>query len=257
MYILITEGLGEDPVSKPRRLTLTMRPKPHLDLNRFRFNKATLTDRLAKMVTSFADAVIRNSKTTKLITRIRLIGHTDSTGEETYNVGLGDRRAQAVEARLKARLKGLADRVMIVVKPSPGEKSPRADNRTDDGRDRNRRVEVFIETSIVTPPRPAGSKIWDFMNLTLPTDRTMTTGRSPLDPPPPPGPTGMSLQARLDEMLSGIRSRWLRDKIRNAIVSGSCAGLEALFTHAGGTLREGDKDELRQQCSNAWKKPVR
>ena len=80
---------------------------------------------------------------------IRLIGHTDSTGTEKYNVGLGDRRANTVAAVLQDKLKGLSGRTKVVVEKSPGETDPTADNRTAEGQGLNRRVEVFIKTGVV------------------------------------------------------------------------------------------------------------
>ena len=68
------------------------------------------------------------------------VGHTDSTGPEAYNQGLSVRRAEAVKAYLVS--KGIeANRVYTEGK---GEKQPVADNRTRDGRAKNRRVEIEV-----------------------------------------------------------------------------------------------------------------
>jgi len=199
-------------------------------------------------------------KSTQQIKVIRLIGHTDSTGPEKYNVGLGNRRARAVEEALQDILKG---RITITVEPSPGETEPTADNRTNDGRERNRRVEVFITTGFVTPPPPPPPpkkplvNLWDFSKLKVPEESVIVTKPGPYSGQIPPGPNPQSLEARLDELLSGISSRWLRGKIRNAILSGACALLEAWFTQAGGQLSEKQKEELRQQCLDRAKEPIR
>ena len=160
-----------------------------------------------------------------------------------------------MEAALKAKLKGLSGRVKIVVEQSPGETQPVADNRTSDGRDRNRRVEVFVKTGVLTSPTPPTTSIWDFSKLTPPQEPIIRTRPDRIFQPIPSGPKGQSLEAWLDERLSSISSRWLRRKIRNAVLSGACALLEVLVTQAGGQLREKDKDELRKQCSEAAKKP--
>jgi outer membrane protein OmpA-like peptidoglycan-associated protein len=66
-------------------------------------------------------------------------GHTDSVGSPGYNQGLSQDRAAAVKAFLVARgIEG--DRLQTV---GHGEKSPFASNETDDGRQRNRRVELI------------------------------------------------------------------------------------------------------------------
>jgi len=68
------------------------------------------------------------------------LGHTDSIGTDAYNQALSMRRANAVKAYLVG--KGIpANRVTAEGK---GEKQPVADNKTRDGRARNRRVEVEV-----------------------------------------------------------------------------------------------------------------
>lgn len=67
-------------------------------------------------------------------------GHTDSVGTEAYNIKLGERRAQAVKAYLVS--KGV-DRKRVYVE-SRGESQPVADNRTREGRAKNRRVEIEV-----------------------------------------------------------------------------------------------------------------
>lgn len=68
------------------------------------------------------------------------VGHTDSIGTEKYNMGLSIRRAEAVKAYLVS--KGIeANRIYTEGK---GESQPIADNRTREGRAKNRRVEVEV-----------------------------------------------------------------------------------------------------------------
>ncbi len=70
--------------------------------------------------------------------RIEVAGHTDSIGTDTYNEGLGARRASAVTDYLIEH--GIdASRLRI---QSYGESRPIADNDTEDGRQQNRRVEL-------------------------------------------------------------------------------------------------------------------
>ena len=64
-------------------------------------------------------------------------GHTDSTGNPTSNQTLSEQRSQAIVAKLEEL--GIArDRLTAVGK---GQNSPIADNSTDEGRAKNRRVE--------------------------------------------------------------------------------------------------------------------
>jgi OOP family OmpA-OmpF porin len=68
------------------------------------------------------------------------VGHTDSIGSDAYNQKLSVRRAEAVKAYLVS--KGIErNRVYTEGK---GEKQPIADNRTKEGRAKNRRVEIEV-----------------------------------------------------------------------------------------------------------------
>ncbi len=68
------------------------------------------------------------------------VGHTDSVGSDAYNQKLSVRRAEAVKAYLIS--KGI-ERNRIYTE-GKGEKQPVADNRTAEGRAKNRRVEVEV-----------------------------------------------------------------------------------------------------------------
>lgn len=71
---------------------------------------------------------------------ILITGHTDAIGPEEDNQALGQRRADAVKNWLVA--KGIRARMET---RSAGEKEPVADNKTEEGRARNRRVNLTIE----------------------------------------------------------------------------------------------------------------
>ena len=68
------------------------------------------------------------------------VGHTDSVGADGYNQKLSEKRAQAVKDYLTS--KGTdASRVYVEGK---GEKQPVADNKSAEGRAKNRRVEIEV-----------------------------------------------------------------------------------------------------------------
>lgn len=73
-------------------------------------------------------------------TRIRIEGHTDSTGSEQYNQSLSERRAMAVRDALVQR--GVDPRRIETV--GFGESRPIASNSTEAGRQLNRRVSIVI-----------------------------------------------------------------------------------------------------------------
>ncbi len=68
------------------------------------------------------------------------VGHTDSVGSDAYNQKLSERRAQAVKGYLES--KGI-DKSRVYTE-GKGEKQPVADNKTKDGRAKNRRVEIEV-----------------------------------------------------------------------------------------------------------------
>lgn len=69
-----------------------------------------------------------------------VVGHTDSIGTDAYNMKLGARRANAVKAYLVSR--GIEPN--RVYTESKGERQPVANNRTAQGRAKNRRVEIEV-----------------------------------------------------------------------------------------------------------------
>jgi len=103
-----------------------------LDGVNFEFDSAKLT----------ADSNAKLDEVVKIITRnpdvkVEIAGHTDSQGNDEYNMGLSERRAKAVEDYLIAH--GAKDANMTV--KGYGEAQPVADNGTKEGRAANRRVE--------------------------------------------------------------------------------------------------------------------
>lgn len=77
---------------------------------------------------------------------VAIEGHTDSVGSEEHNVGLSQRRADAVKAYLvKQGING-----MRLTTEGKGEDVPVADNNTAAGRQQNRRVEVIISNAAVS-----------------------------------------------------------------------------------------------------------
>jgi OOP family OmpA-OmpF porin len=68
------------------------------------------------------------------------VGHTDSVGSDAYNQSLSVRRAEAVKAYLVS--KGIEKN--RVYTEGKGEKQPVADNKTSEGRAKNRRVEIEV-----------------------------------------------------------------------------------------------------------------
>lgn len=73
-------------------------------------------------------------------TIVEVAGHTDSTGSDSYNLELSQRRAASVSAYLNSR--GIiSDRLLTV---GYGKARPIATNDTAEGRQLNRRVEITV-----------------------------------------------------------------------------------------------------------------
>ena len=68
------------------------------------------------------------------------VGHTDSVGSDKYNQRLSQRRADAVKGYLVS--KGIEPNRIYT--EGKGEKQPVADNKTSEGRAKNRRVEIEV-----------------------------------------------------------------------------------------------------------------
>ena len=102
----------------------------------FEFDRSRLTP-LGRRVLDEAAQRLRDNPNLS----VDIEGHTDSIGTEQYNLGLGQRRAEVVKGYLVLRHQ-IDPRRMTAL--SYGESRPIADNRTEQGRSLNRRVEFKV-----------------------------------------------------------------------------------------------------------------
>ena len=96
-------------------------------------------DALRPEATAILEEVVATLKANPGV-KVEIGGHTDSRNSDWYNLGLGERRAKAVMNYLTG--KGI-DAGRLSTK-SYGESQPIADNETEEGRMKNRRVELHI-----------------------------------------------------------------------------------------------------------------
>ena len=101
----------------------------------FAYDKAKIQQRSNALLTEVADVLKSNPEIT-----VRIEGHTDSRGGDSYNQDLSQRRAQSVVDFLVNR--GV-DTTRLKAKGF-GEKRPIESNATEAGRAANRRVEIHI-----------------------------------------------------------------------------------------------------------------
>ncbi|HVN83246.1 MAG TPA: OmpA family protein [Candidatus Binatia bacterium] len=146
----VTAGLGltynaapPPPAPPPPPPPVAQAPKPAPPVKKkivlrgvnFDFNKSNIRAD-AKPVLDEAIATLKQEGTISIVAE----GHTDSRGTDAYNEKLSLRRANAVRDYL---VKGGIDANRISIE-GYGESRPVADNKTDDGRAQNRRVELRI-----------------------------------------------------------------------------------------------------------------
>lgn len=101
----------------------------------FAFDSADLTPAAQQRLQGLVAKL--NSPT---VAKVAVVGHTDSVGSDTYNQALSERRASSVAEYLISQ--GLEPGK--VTSQGRGESEPVTDNETEEGRARNRRVELHL-----------------------------------------------------------------------------------------------------------------
>jgi peptidoglycan-associated lipoprotein len=102
----------------------------------FDFDSSEIRPEFVPVIAAHAHALARNASI-----RVRLEGHTDERGSPEYNIGLGERRAQAVRRALL--LQGVAESQVATV--SYGEERPAVTGQTEASWAKNRRVEFVYQ----------------------------------------------------------------------------------------------------------------
>jgi outer membrane protein OmpA-like peptidoglycan-associated protein len=124
------------PAPPPKRVQVTDKKIEITEIVQFETNKAILLPQSEKLLDEVADALKEHSE----IDEVRVEGHTDSQGTTKLNMKLSDARAAAVRNYLIG--KGIDGSHLVA--QGFGETKPVADNNTEEGRYKNRRVEFEI-----------------------------------------------------------------------------------------------------------------
>lgn len=130
-------GPGDITMTEEERLQQELRERG-LDniIVYFAFDQSDIQPEFNEMLAAHAEFL-----TSRPGARVRLEGHADETGSREYNIGLGERRAQAVRRILM--LRGAPASQLTTV--SYGEERPAALGSDDEAYGLNRRVELVYE----------------------------------------------------------------------------------------------------------------
>jgi OmpA-OmpF porin, OOP family len=130
--------LGEPTDGCPKKYDLVVVTETKIELKQtvfFDTRRATIKAVSFALLNDVAQALVDHPTLA-----VRIEGHTDSQGSDKFNLGLSQRRADSVRTYLIGR--GIEQARMVA--KGYGERVPIADNRTNDGRSQNRRVEFVI-----------------------------------------------------------------------------------------------------------------
>ncbi len=129
---------GVAPDGCPKKYSLVVVTAQKIELKQtvfFDFNKASIKSVSFALLNDVAQAMVDNPTV-----KVEIGGHTDSVGNDAFNLKLSQSRAESVRTYLIKR--GIASNRMVP--KGFGENVPIADNRTEAGRSQNRRVEFLI-----------------------------------------------------------------------------------------------------------------
>lgn len=137
----------EERLAAERRnseITLTRIDKETLRLDvrseaSFDINSANIQSGFRRSLDTMAEIISEYDKTA-----VHVIGHTDSTGSQSYNQQLSEKRATAV-SRYLSRTGVERSRMRY---SGRGENNPIDVNSTSSGRSRNRRVEIYLKSIV-------------------------------------------------------------------------------------------------------------
>ena len=146
--LALVRNFSSRAVSRPTANNLS-EPQPVAPTPPPKEKRVVVDEHLSGPLFDFDKSVIRNTaKIDPVVDEltqypsliVSVIGHTDSRGADDYNQRLSEERANAVAKYLQS--KGIASQ--RITSFGKGESQPAADNATEEGRARNRRVEFVI-----------------------------------------------------------------------------------------------------------------
>ena len=110
----------------------------------FATGRSDINSSFAPILNQFASSLNQNP-----VTAVTIVGHTDNIGSDATNNPLSMDRANSTRNYLAAR--GVANN--RIATDGRGEREPIADNNTNDGRSKNRRVEIYVAEAVQAAAR--------------------------------------------------------------------------------------------------------
>ena len=110
----------------------------------FATGRSDINSSFAPILNQFASSLNQNPVTT-----VTIVGHTDAVGTDATNNPLSMDRANSTRNYLAAR--GVANN--RIATDGRGEREPIADNNTNEGRSKNRRVEIYVAEPVQAAAR--------------------------------------------------------------------------------------------------------
>jgi outer membrane protein OmpA-like peptidoglycan-associated protein len=212
-------------------------------LDGFATDKADLTQKHQLVIDALAFQVWSNlDREPDATVSIAITGHTDTTGTEKHNSGLGDRRAASAKAALAAALakQGVdAAKLEGITATSQGESALAMPTADEVAEPRNRRVEVEVtfklkpkppppkEPSKPLPGMPGGPKIWEMPGVLEGLGEPDPYGPKPA-PKAPPTSEWLENALERDPLLKKL-PKWARKKAIGALKDADEKAAEAII----------------------------
>jgi len=144
---IVVGGATEAPPATAPKVSLAAALKPkrvevmqdRIDIKekiQFDLDKATIKSESDDLLQEITKVFLENPQ----IKKVEIVGHTSDEGADNYNKTLSEKRAQAVVDYLASH--GI-DKSRLAAK-GLGESQPIGDNKTEEGKEKNRRVEFLI-----------------------------------------------------------------------------------------------------------------
>jgi OOP family OmpA-OmpF porin len=147
--------VGTSPEPEPEPVAAAPEPEPQKRVevrdNKIVINEKVLfevnSDKIREVSHDLLNEVAKVIKENPQIKKIEIQGHASAEGGDNHNMKLSDRRAKSVKKYLTKKGGVTGDHLTA---KGYGETQPIASNDTDDGREKNRRVEFVITEQEVT-----------------------------------------------------------------------------------------------------------